>query len=233
MSLKYKRVLLKISGEFLAGNQGFGFNFDIVENISNNIKKCLDKGCQIAIVVGGGNFFRGRDKNFDRIVSDNVGMLATCMNALVVCESLNSIGVKARVLSSIQMDKISEFYNRDNALRYLENNEVVIFSAGTSNPFFSTDTTASLRALEINADIVLKATLVDGVYDSDPKINKDAKKFEKISYSQIISDNLRVMDHTSAILCKENNINTFVFDISDSENIYRIINGEIIGTLVV
>ncbi|MCL2034638.1 MAG: UMP kinase [Oscillospiraceae bacterium] len=233
MGIKYKRILLKLSGEALAGENKFGLDYDIVFNICEGIKKCVELGAEIGIVVGGGNFWRGRTSGkMDRTRADHMGMLATVMNALALCDALESHGVTVRVQTAIAMQQIAEPYIRGRALRHFEQGRVVIFGCGTGNPFFSTDTAASLRAAEIDADIILKATMVDGIYDSDPRKNQNAKKYDEITFSKILGDNLKVMDSTAAAMCKDNNIPVLVFSLSDPNNIVRAIKGEKIGTLV-
>ena len=233
MTPKYKRILLKLSGESLAGEDKHGINFDTVLKICEPIKKCNEKGVQIGIVVGGGNFWRGRSSGeMDRPRADHMGMLATAINALGVCDALEQLGVEVRVQTAISMPAVAEPYIRNKAVRHLEKGRVVIFGCGPGNPFFSTDTAASLRAAEIEADIIFKATMVDGVYDSDPKKNPDAKKFDEISYQEVLARDLNVMDSTASALCKENNIPILVFSIDDPENIYRAVCGEIVGTVV-
>ena len=226
MQPKYKRVLLKLSGESLAGEAKHGIDFDIVTKICEAIKKCADAGVQIGIVVGGGNFWRGRSSGeMDRTRADHMGMLATTINALGVCDALEQLGVNVRVMTAIAMHQVAEPYIRNKAVAHLNRGNVVIFGCGTGNPFFSTDTAAALRAVEIEADVILKATMVDGVYDSDPKKNPDAKKFETISFQEVLAKDLAVMDSTASALCKDN-------DIDDPENIYRAVCGENIGTIV-
>ena len=233
MQPKYKRVLLKLSGESLAGEAKHGIDFDIVTKICEAIKKCADAGVQIGIVVGGGNFWRGRSSGeMDRTRADHMGMLATTINALGVCDALEQLGVNVRVMTAIAMHQVAEPYIRNKAVAHLNRGNVVIFGCGTGNPFFSTDTAAALRAVEIEADVILKATMVDGVYDSDPKKNPDAKKFETISFQEVLAKNLAVMDSTASALCKDNDLPILVFSIDDPENIYRAVCGENIGTLV-
>ncbi|MDO4731313.1 MAG: UMP kinase [Clostridia bacterium] len=233
MSLKYNRILLKLSGESLAGDKKFGINNDTVEEITAAVKECYDLGAEIAIVVGGGNFWRGRSsEKMDRAEADYIGMLATVMNSLCLCDMLKQKGVPAVVQTSIPMQQIAEPFVRRNALKYLDEKKVVIFGGGTGSPFFSTDTAAALRATEINADAILKATMVDGVYDSDPKKNPDAKRYSHISFSDVLKNNLAVMDSTAATLCKDNNIPILVFSIADPLNIKEVIQGKDIATLV-
>lgn len=233
MQPKYKRVLLKLSGESLAGEAKHGIDFDIVTKICEAIKKCADAGVQIGVVVGGGNFWRGRSSGeMDRTRADHMGMLATTINALGVCDALEQLGVNVRVMTAIAMHQVAEPYIRNKAVAHLNRGNVVIFGCGTGNPFFSTDTAAALRAVEIEADVILKATMVDGVYDSDPKKNPDAKKFETISFQEVLAKDLAVMDSTASALCKDNDLPILVFSIDDPENIYRAVCGENIGTIV-
>lgn len=233
MQPKYKRILLKLSGESLAGNNKHGIDFDTVLEICKPIKECVDAGVQVAIVVGGGNFWRGRSSgDMDRTRADHMGMLATAINALGVADALEQLGLVVRVQTAISMRQMAEPYIRNKALRHLENGKVVIFGCGTGNPFFSTDTAAALRAAEIEADIIMKATMVDGVYDSDPKKNPDAKKYKTISYHEVLNKDLAVMDSTAASLCKDNDLPILVFSIEDPENIYRAVCGDDIGTIV-
>lgn len=233
MQPKYKRVLLKLSGEALAGKQKHGIDFDTVTEICKPIKMCADLGVQIGIVVGGGNFWRGRSNgNMNRTRADHMGMLATVINALGVAEVLEQMNVDVRVQTSMQMQQIAELYIKNKVVRHLEKGRVVIFGCGTGSPFFSTDTAASLRAAEIDADIILKATMVDGVYDKDPKKYSDAVKYDTLSYSDVLNKNLGVMDSTAASMCKENNIPLLVFSIENPQNIYDAIMGKSIGTTV-
>lgn len=233
MQAKYKRVLLKISGEALAGNQGFGLCTDTLDKVSKQIKRCADLGVEIAVVVGGGNFWRGRTgENMDRTRADHMGMLATVINALALSDALESNGVQTRVQTAIEMRQIAEPYIRGRAIHHLERGRVVIFGCGTGNPFFSTDTAAALRAAEIEADVILLAKKVDGVYDSDPNINPDAKRFEHVSYIDVLNKGLGVMDSTATSLCMDNKIPLLVFGLHDPENIYRVLTGEQIGTVV-
>ena len=231
--MKYKRILLKLSGEALSGTMGHGLDFDTVLNICTSIKKCVDMGAEIGIVVGGGNFWRGRSSGkMDRTRADHMGMLATAINALGLADALEQLGVEVRVQTAIAMQQVAEGYIRNRAVRHLEKGRVVVFGCGTGNPFFSTDTAAALRAAEIDADIVMKATNVDGVYDSDPKQNKNAKRFDELAFMDVLSDGLKVMDATAASLCMDNKMPILVFDLSDPDNIVRALNGESIGTLV-
>ncbi len=233
MKLKYKKVLLKVSGEALAGEQGYGIDESTVNNISEYIKKIADMGVQVSIVVGGGNIWRGRSsENMDRTRADHMGMLATAINSLALCSSLEAIGVETRVETAIEMRQIAEPYIRGRAVRHLEKGRVVIFGCGTGNPFMSTDTAAALRAVEMDVDVILLAKKVDAVYDSDPAVNPDAKRYSNLSFSDILSKNLGVMDSTAASLCRDNNMPILVFGLNDPENIVRAVKGEKIGTLV-
>ncbi len=233
MSLKYKRVMLKISGEALAGDKGFGLDTKTVSTIAEKVKECWELGGEIAIVVGGGNFWRGRTgEGMDRSRADHMGMLATVINSLALLDALEQQGVPAIVQTAIEMRQIAEPYIRLKAMRHLEKGRVVIFACGTGNPFFSTDTTAALRAAEIDAEIILLAKKVDAVYDSDPHINPNAVKFDQLSYIDILNRGLGVMDSTATSLCMDNNIPILVFGLDDPENIKRAIRGEKIGTIV-
>lgn len=232
---KYKRVLLKISGEALLGSGGQSIDPTIVADIADQIKEITDLGVEIAIVVGGGNFWRGASASangIDRTTADYIGMLATIMNALGLQNSLEKIGVTTRVQTAISMQEVAEPFIRRKAVRHLEKGRVVLFAGGTGNPYFTTDTAAALRALEIDSEIIFKATNVDGVYDRDPHKFKDAKKFKRLSFTQVLSDNLRVMDSTAISLCRENNLPIVVFDIKVPGNIKDVIIGKDIGTLV-
>lgn len=229
----YKRVLLKISGEALAGNKGFGLDFDVISAIGKQVRKCTGMGVQVAIVVGGGNFWRGRSgEKMDRTRADHMGMLATAINSLAVADSLEALGIQARVQTAIEMRQIAEPYIRGKAERHLEKGRVVIFGCGTGNPYFSTDTTAALRAAEIDADVILLAKKVDAVYDSDPNVNPNAVKFDKISYIDVLNRGLGVMDSTATSLCMDNHIPIHVFGLDDPENIVKAVTGEKIGTLL-
>ena len=233
MQPKYKRILLKLSGESLAGEMKHGIDFDTVVKICEPIKKCVEAGVQVGIVVGGGNFWRGRTSgDMDRTRADHMGMLATTINALGVCDALEQLGLDVRVQTAISMRQVAEPYIRNKAVSHLNKGRVVIFGCGTGNPFFSTDTAAALRAVEIEADVIMKATMVDGVYDSDPKKNPDAKKYDTISYLEVLSKGLAVMDSTASALCKDNNLPILVFSIDDPDNIYKAVCGENIGTVV-
>lgn len=233
MEKKYDRVLLKLSGEALAGDNSHGLDDDTVLSICKAIKKCVDLGVQIGIVIGGGNFFRGRSTTkSDRIRADHMGMLATVINALGLADALETLGVQVRVQTAITMQQIAEPCIRSKAVRHLEKGRVVIFGCGTGSPFFSTDTAAALRAAEINANIILKATMVDGVYDSDPKVNTNAVKYDNVSFAQVLNEGLKVMDSTAASLCQESKIPIMVFNIDNPENIVSAVCGESIGTIV-
>ena len=233
MDLKYKKVLLKVSGEALAGEKGYGFDFDTMHEVCANIKKIVDMGAQVAIVVGGGNIWRGRSGgDMDRTRADHMGMLATCINALGLCSELENCGVETRVQTAIEMRTMAEPYIRLKAIRHLEKGRVVIFGGGTGNPFMSTDTAAALRASEIGAEVILLAKKVDAVYDSDPNVNPDAKKFDALSFSDILSRELGVMDSTAASMCRDTNMKILVFGLDNPENIVKAISGEKIGTLV-
>lgn len=233
MTLKYRRILLKLSGEALAGDDKIGLNYEIVEGICKSIKQCVELGAEIGIVVGGGNFWRGRSHGkMDRTRADHVGMLATVMNALALADGLEAQGVDVRVQTAITMQQIAEPYIRNRAVRHLEKKRVVIFGCGTGNPFFSTDTASSLRAAEIDAEIIFKATMVDGVYDSDPNKNAHAKRYDELTYTQMLGDHLEVMDSTAATLSRDNHIPVLVFNLADPDNIVRAIRGEKIGTMV-
>ncbi len=233
MEPKYKRVLLKLSGESLAGGVGHGIDFDTVMRICQPIKRVVDMGAQVAVVVGGGNFWRGRSSGqMDRTRADHMGMLATVINALGVADGLEQLGLDVRVQTAIAMQEVAEPYIRNRAVRHLEKGRVVVFGCGTGNPFFSTDTGAALRAAEIEADVILKATMVDGVYDSDPKKNPHAVRYDTLTYMDVLNRNLGVMDMTAASFCKDRGIPFLVFSIEDPENIVRAVAGEKVGTLV-
>ncbi len=233
MEPKYKRILLKLSGESLAGDAKMGLNYDVVYNICNSIKKLVDAGVEVAIVVGGGNFWRGRTSGkMDRTRADHMGMLATVINSLALADAFEAQGVDVRVQTAIQMQAMAEPYIRNRAVRHLEKGRVVVFGCGTGNPFFSTDTAASLRAAEIDANCILKATMVDGVYNSDPKSNPDAVRYDTLTFSEVLNKELAVMDSTAASMCKDNDIPLLVFSIEDPDNIVKIVMGENIGTVV-
>ncbi|MEG5066517.1 UMP kinase [Microcoleus sp. B3-A4] len=235
MGMVYQRVLLKLSGEALMGSLGYGIDPIVVQSIAQEVAKVVSEGIQIAIVVGGGNIFRGvkaASAGMDRATADYVGMIATVMNAITLQDALEQAGVPTRVQSAIAMQEVAEPYIRRRAIRHLEKKRVVIFGAGSGNPFFTTDTTAALRAAEIDAEVIFKATKVDGVYDSDPHLNPNARRYQTLTYAHVLNQDLRVMDSTAIALCKENNIPIMVFDLSVSGNIYRAVMGESIGTLV-
>lgn len=233
MATKYKRVLIKLSGEALAGEDKFGVNPEMTAKTAAKVKEIHDQGVQIAIVVGGGNFFRGRTgKNIDRATADYMGMLATVMNALALQDSLLSIGCDAKVMTAIEIRDMAEGYSRRKALDYLDDNKVVIFGGGTGSPFFSTDTTAALRAAEMNAEVILLAKSIDAVYSEDPNVNPDAERYEELTYMDIVEKELRVMDLTAATLCKDNDIQLYVFAMAEEGNLMKVINGENVGTLI-
>ena len=232
----YKRVLLKLSGESLMGSEGYGINSSVVGAIAEELKDLTALGIEIAIVIGGGNIFRGRGgekEGIDRATGDYMGMLATVMNAMALQNFLEKTGVFTRVLSAIEIHQLVEPYIRRRAVRHLEKGRVVIFAAGTGNPFFTTDTAAALRAVEIGADVIMKGTKVDGVYDSDPKLNPQAKRFDSLSYLDVLNRNLKVMDSTAISLCMDNKMPIVVFDLFQKGNIRKVVLGENIGTTVV
>ena len=232
-SIKYKRIMLKLSGEALAGVNGYGIDFEVTKRIAEEIKEIVKMGIEVGAVVGGGNIWRGRQgEDMDRTTADYMGMLATCINAMALQDSLENIGVYTRVQTAIEMREIAEPFIRRRAMRHLEKGRVVIFGAGTGNPYFSTDTTAALRAAEIEADLILLAKKVDGVYDKDPKKYSDAVKFDNVSYMEVLEKGLQVMDSTATSLCMDNNIPILVFGLDTPGNIKRAITGEKIGTLV-
>lgn len=233
--LKYKRILLKLSGEALGGPSGYGINVEEAEAIAARIKEVYEMGVDVAVVIGAGNLWRGKqglERGMDRSTADYMGMLATVMNAMALMDALERQSVYTRVMSAIEMRAIAEPYIRRRAVRHLEKRRVVIFGAGTGNPFFSTDTAAALRATEIDAQVVIKATKVDGVYDSDPKKNPDAKKFETLSYIEVLNRRLEVMDSTAITLCMENNLPILVLNLWDSKALIGALHGENVGTLV-
>lgn len=234
MGLKYKRILLKLSGEALAGERGVGLDFDVITPICESIKKCVELGAEVAIVVGGGNFWRGRSSGqMDRTKADHMGMLATVINAIAVCDTLDHLGVDARVQSAIAMPEVAELFIKDKAVRHLKKGRVVVFGGGIGSPYFSTDTTSSLRAIEIGADVVFKATMVDGVYNKDPHKYDDAVRYDELTFKDVLEKELGVMDSTSAAMCRDNGMPVLVFSLEDPDNIVRAIAGENIGTLVV
>lgn len=234
-NVKYKRILLKLSGEALAGEKKTGLDFNVINSVCATVKECVDLGVQVGIVVGGGNFWRGvKDggDHMDRTRADHMGMLATTINSLAVADVLEQLGVQVRVQTAIEMRALAEPYVRNRAIRHLEKGRVVIFGCGTGNPFFSTDTAAVLRAAEMDAEVIMKATNVDGVYDSDPKKNVNAVKFDELTYDEVLARHLNVMDTTATSLSMDNDIPIIVFSLKDSENIKRVILGEKIGTVV-
>lgn len=233
--MKYKRVLLKLSGESLMGDKQYGIDPKMLQHYSAEIKKVVDKGVQVAVVIGGGNIFRGisaGDGGIDRVQGDYMGMLATVMNGMALQSSLEHMGIQTRLVSAIEMKEIGEPYIRRRAVRHLEKGRVVIFGAGTGNPYFTTDTAASLRAIEIEADVVLKGTRVDGIYTADPEKDKNAKKYETLTFDEVYSKGLNVMDMTAFTLCNENKLPIIVFDINTPGNLLKLLEGEKIGTLV-
>ncbi|WP_163192641.1 UMP kinase [Clostridium thermarum] len=233
MDSKYKRIMLKLSGEALAGPQGYGIDFDVTTRIAKEIKELVDMGIEVGAVVGGGNIWRGRSgEGMDRTTADYMGMLATCINAMALQDSLENLGVMTRVQTAIEMKEVAEPYIRRRAMRHLEKGRVVIFAAGTGNPYFSTDTTAALRAAEIEAEVILLAKKVDGVYDKDPHKFADAVKFDKLTYIEVLEKGLQVMDSTATSLCMDNNIPILVFALDEPGNIKRAVCGEKIGTIV-
>lgn len=232
---KYKRILLKLSGEALAGQQGHGIHIDTINQIASDVAEAFKTGVEIGLVIGGGNIFRGiaaSANGMDRASSDYMGMLATMINSLALQDALEKAGVPTRVQSAIEMSEIAEPYIRRRAIRHLEKGRVVIFGSGTGNPYFTTDTAAALRAMEINAEILMKATKVDGIYDKDPVKNKDAKKFDEISYIEVLNRGLQVMDLTAVSLCMDNKLPILSFDLGVKGNILRAVTGEKIGTVV-
>lgn len=235
LNQKYKRVLLKLSGESLMGEQGYGISLEVTHKIAREIKEVYDLGVEVCIVIGGGNIFRGlsgAEKGIDRAQGDYMGMLATVINSMALQDALEKVGVSTRVLSAITMQQLVEPYIRRRAMRHMEKKRIVIFAAGTGNPFFTTDTAASLRATEMHAEVILKATKVDGIYDKDPKKFSDAKRFESLSYLDVLSRGLQVMDSTAISLCMDNKLPIVVFDLFKAGNIKRAVLGENIGTTV-
>ena len=233
--LKYKRVLLKLSGESLMGSQGFGIDNNVLDFFSAEIKKIYDEGVELGLVIGGGNIYRGlsaASQGIDRAMGDQMGMLATVINALALQNAIEKRGIFTRLMSAIKMEEIAEPYIRRRAIRHLEKRRVVIFGAGTGHPFFSTDTAASLRAVEINADVIVKGTRVEGVFDSDPEKNPEAFKFDNISYMDVLKKNLRIMDLTAISLCQENDLPMIVFNMDVPDNLLRLVRGEEVGTLI-
>ncbi len=233
MEPKYKRVLLKLSGEALAGEQRSGIDFDTVTKYCEPVKTLIGMGVEVAIVVGGGNFWRGRSSgSMDRTRADHMGMLATVINALGVADTLQQMGVDARVQTALAMPQVAELYVKDKAQRHLSRGRVVVFGCGTGNPFFSTDTGAALRAIEVGADVMLKATMVDGVYDKDPHKFDDAVKYDTLTFKEVLDKGLQVMDSTAASLCMDNSLPILVFSVEDTDNIVKAVCGENVGTVV-
>ncbi|MBT8764270.1 UMP kinase [Desulfohalobiaceae bacterium Ax17] len=233
--MKYKRVLIKLSGEALAGDQGFGIDPETISSISQELVEVANTGVQLAIVIGGGNIFRGvsaSSKGMDRASADYMGMLATVMNALAIQDALEKLGVTTRVMTAITMREVAEPYIRRRAIRHLEKGRIVICAAGTGNPYFTTDTAAALRAMELKADAILKATKVNGVYDKDPVKHPDAKMFDRLTYIDVLQKRLKVMDSTAISLCMDNNMPIVVFNLFETGNIKRIVSGEQVGTIV-
>lgn len=234
-TLRYKRVLLKLSGEALAGDQGYGIEPKTITTIANEIKEVVACGVQLSLVIGGGNIFRGlaaSSKGMDRASADYMGMLATMINSLAMQDALEKVGVDTRVQSAIAMQEVAEPYIRRRAVRHLEKGRVVIFGAGTGNPYFTTDTAASLRAMEVNAEVILKGTKVDGVYTADPKKDASAVKFTQLTYLEVLKKGLQVMDATATSLCMDNNLPIIVFDVTTDGNVKKVVCGEPIGTIV-
>jgi uridylate kinase len=235
MGIKYKRILLKLSGESLMGSQKFGIDANMLQHYALQIKRLVDEGIEIAVVIGGGNIFRGlsaEKSGIERVQGDYMGMMATVINGMAIQSALEGIGVYTRLISAIEMKEIAEPYIRRRAIRHLEKGRVVIFSAGTGSPYFTTDSAAALRANEIKADVILKGTRVDGVYSADPEKDPTAVKYDHVSFTKVIAMGLNVMDMTAFTLCQENNLPIIVFDINDPENLIRIVRGEKVGTLV-
>ena len=233
--LKYKRILLKLSGEALAGNQKFGISSDVLDNFARQLKEVHDLGVELAIVIGGGNIFRGiagQEQGFDRATGDTLGILATIMNAIALQNSIEKMGVPTRVLTAVQMPEIAEPYIRRRAIRHLEKGRIIILAGGTGNPYFTTDSGGALRALEIGADILAKGTKVNGVYDKDPQKFADAVKYDNISFDETLTKDLKVMDAAALSLCRENDLPVIVFNILEDGNVKRMVNGEEIGTIV-
>ncbi|WP_010093385.1 UMP kinase [Ornithinibacillus scapharcae] len=233
---RYQRIVLKLSGEALSGNQGYGIEPKVIQSIASQVKEVVNLGVEVAIVVGGGNIWRGKvgsEMGMDRATADYMGMLATVMNSLALQDALETIDIPSRVQTSIEMRQVAEPYIRRKAIRHLEKKRVVIFAAGTGNPYFSTDTTAALRAAEIEAEVILMAkNNVDGVYSDDPRVNKEAKKYDNITYMEMLNEGLGVMDSTASTLCMENDIPLIVFSITEEGNIKKVVQGETIGTII-
>ncbi|MDH5472048.1 MAG: UMP kinase [Gammaproteobacteria bacterium] len=232
----YKRVLLKLSGEALMGDQSYGIDVDVISRVAREIKQIVDSGVQVGIVIGAGNIFRGKglaDSGMDRVTADHMGMLATVMNCLALQDAVEKLEVRCRVMSALSIHQVCEDYVRRRAIRHLEKGRVVIFGAGTGSPFFTTDSAGSLRAIEINADVLIKATKVDGVYDSDPLKNPDAKRFEKLSYDEVLKRGLGVMDATAIVLCKEQNMPLRIFNLNKEGDLPKVVMDESIGTSII
>ena len=233
--MKYSRILLKLSGESLAGKGNHGISDSELENYAKQIIEVVKKGCEVAVVIGGGNIFRGlsgTESGFDRVKGDQMGMLATIINSLALESAISRLDARAKVFTSIRMEPVGEFYNRDRVVEALKNNTICILSGGTGNPFFTTDTAAALRAVEIGADVLLKGTRVDGVYTTDPEKDPKAEKFDKISFEEVISKRLKVMDSTAFTLCRDNNMPVIVFDMNKTGNLKKLVDGDRVGTLV-
>ena len=233
--MKYSRILLKLSGEALSGEGNHGINDSVLEEYAKQVIEVVKKGCEVAIVIGGGNIFRGlsgTESGFDRVKGDQMGMLATVMNSLALESAISRLGGKAKVFTSIRMEPVGELYDRDRVLEVIKNSTVCILSGGTGNPFFTTDTAAALRAVEIGADVLLKGTRVDGVYTSDPEKDPKAERFDRISFEEVISRRLKIMDSTAFTMCRENNMAVIVFDMNKSGNLNKLVDGDRIGTLV-
>ena len=232
---KYRRILLKLSGESLQGKQNYGHDVEVLNAYAEQIKRIKEMGVEIGIVIGGGNIFRGiqgAGRGFDRVKGDQMGMLATIINSLALCSALESTGVKAKVLTSIRMEPIGEYFSKDRALEYLRAGYVVIIGGGTSNPYFSTDTASALRGIEIEAEVMFKGTRVDGIYTADPEKDPTATKFDTITFDEVIARRLKVMDQTAFTLCRENNLSLIVFDMDTPGNLEKVVTGENIGTVV-
>jgi len=232
--LRYKRVLLKLSGEVLGGARGYGIDLDVLRGLAAQLKEVHELGCELAVVIGGGNIYRGENDSraIDRATGDYMGMLATLINALALQDALEKLAVNTRVMSAITMERVAEAYIRRRATRHLEKSRVVVFACGTGNPYFTTDTAAGLRAMEIGAEVIFKATKVDGVYDADPMTTPAAKKYDELSYIDVLNQNLKVMDATAISLCRDNSLPILVFNLLETGNIARAIRGEKMGTLV-
>jgi len=232
---RYRRILVKLSGEALLGGEDYGIDAAMLKRIANELRDVMGLGVQVAVVIGGGNIFRGAGlarAGMDRVTADHMGMLATVMNALAMQDALESLGTNTRVMSALRINEVCEDYIRRRAVRHLEKGRVVIFAAGTGNPFFTTDTAASLRAIEINADILLKATKVNGVYSADPMRNPDAKRYARLTFDQVLTDKLAVMDATAIVMCRDNNLPLQVFNLNNAGDLMRIVMGEDVGTVV-